>query len=288
MLTDSRITWEKLCIELELLQEEEPGSLVPILIGINSILHGDEFQDWCSRNINFMTYELSGLCESKSEADRLEILNDFFFNQKDFQISQLSRNQLRESDCLIRDVLTDRAGGAIPITIIYIHLATQIDLPLVMVNMESMNITKWLRGSKCDYVDLTKSGEILTDEDILNIVTNKRQIEVCSDEAPKLEALTAKKVLTYYLEDLKECLRRQSEKDLHHAVLSMLLKLDHNNLAYIGERALIRKELGFEKEAMTDLKRYLSFAEITSAPSEIQRAFKEINAMSVDTPETLH
>ena len=288
MVTDSRITWEKLCLELELLREEEPKSLLPILIGVHAILRGDEFQDWCVRNVNFMVYELAAQCEGKSEAEKLDILNDFFFVQKDFQITHLNRNMLSEKDCLIRHVLTDRAGAALPMAMIYIHLATQVDLPLALVNLESLNICKWLRGSKCSYLDLARSGSVLGDEDILDMVTRMRQAQIGSVEEAKLEVLTGQKILTYYLEDLKETLKRQDEKDLHHAVLSMLLKLDNNNLAYIGERALVRKELGFEKEAMADLKRYLSFAEMASAPMDIQRAFKEINAMSVDAPETLH
>lgn len=288
MVLESRITWEKLAIELELLAAEEPQSVVPLLIGIHSILRGDEFQDWCTRSINFMSFELATECEGKSDSEKLIILNEFFFRKKDFQVSGVNRKVLREPELLIRDVLADRSGCALTLALVYLHLAAQIDLPMALINLANLNIVKWMRGSRCSYLDLTQSGRVLEEDDLLRLISQQPGIEVSTAAESKFEILSYKKVMQMYLQDLTEVYRIGGEHDLCHAALSMLLKVDPNNLKYIGDRALLRRTMGFEKEALSDLKRYLSFSELNAAPAEIQKAFKEISAFSSNSSEVLH
>jgi regulator of sirC expression with transglutaminase-like and TPR domain len=288
MILDSRVTWDKLAIELDLLNQEEPRSLLPLLIGVHSLLRGHEFQDWCARTLNFMAFELAALCDGKSEQEKLEVLNHFFFETKDFQICSMNRKQLKEQHMLLRDVLAERSGASLVISLIYVHLATQLDLPLALVNISNLNVLKWMRGSRSSYLDLTQNGRVLDEEGLLQLISQDPGVEISSTAEAKLEVLSYKKILLMYLQDLLVVLEKADEKDLSHAVLSMLLKLDPNNLKFIGDRALLRKDMGFHKEAMNDIKRYLSFTDIGSAPVEIQYAFREITALSNETPETIH
>ena len=296
MVLESRITWEKLGLELELLAKEEPRSLLPILIGINSLLRMDDSgQDRCLRALNFMTYELAAICEKQSEADRFQLLNDFLFTTRDFRINNLNRKTLSSRDLLISNVIEERGGGAIPVALIYMHLAQELDLPIFIVNQPQYHLLKWVRGSKCEFIDVSEKAKILCEDEILKYLNlNQPKVSTvsmatanCDD--PKSEVVSLKSLLMVYLADLKTALMRENETDLSHAVLSMLLKIEPTNLRWIGERALLRKQMGHLKEAQQDLKRYFSFIDISNAPTEIQVASKEIQALSVAaTTETMH
>lgn len=286
---DSRITWEKMNLELELLAKEEPQSLLPLLIGINCLLRGDNFQDWCTRNINFMVYELNAACEGLDEDQRLQKLNEFFFNGRDYRLNQIQRVNLTDRDLFIRDVLSERSGGALPVAMIYIHLAYQLNLPMMIVNVNNLCLVRWMRSESCKYIDLAQRGEALCEDDLLHYLNREACIKQVEHEATKLDVLSFKQVMTVYLEDLRFALARSNEPDLIHSVLGMLLKIQPNNLKYLSERALLRRNLGFHKEALSDIKRYFSFCDMTNAPSDLQMAFKELTAFNhSEVPDVLH
>lgn len=288
MVLESRITWEKLCLELELLTKEEPKSLIPLMIGINSILRMDDSHEWCTRTVNFMVYELAALCENKSEGERFEILNDFFFETRDFQIHSLNRSTQTPSQLLLKDVLEERAGASLAIMVLYLHLAHRLDLPIFAVNQPQLHVLKWVRGSKASFVDLAEDGRVISEEELLAIINRDLGKTGSPLEEQKLEVLSFKSLLVQYLNDLRGCYRREKNHDLLHAVLSMLLKIEPNNLKYLGERALLRKEMGHHKEAMQDLKRYFSFTDITCAPHEIQLAARELQALQMYSSDLVH
>lgn len=289
MVLESRITWEKLCLELELISKEEPKSLIPLLIGINCILNLDDSHDWCSRTVNFMVYELAALCENKTESERFEILNQFFFETRDFQIKNVGRSSLTSSEMLIRTILEERAGASLPILILYLHLAHCLDLPIFAIHQPRHHVLKWVRGSKASFIDLAESARILDDEELLQIINRDVRPVASINEMPQLETLSFKALLTKYLHDLRRIYLNEKKDDLTHAVLSMLLKLEPTNLKYLGERALLRKQMGHHREAMQDLKRYFSFTDISQAPSEIQLAARELQALTLyANPEMIH
>lgn len=289
MVLDSRITWEKVSLELELLTKEEPQCILPLLIGINCLLRGDNFQDWCSRTINFMTYELGAACEGLTEDERLNKLNEFFFESRDFRINELTRANLSDRDLFVRDVLSERGGGALPLAILYTHLAFQVDLPMMVVNIDDLCLVRWARTHNACYIDLANKGRILAEEDLLKYLNRENAVTEVNAATEKLDILSFKQVMSVYLEDLRKALMKTQEPDLIHAVLSMLLKLEPMSLKHLGDRALLRKQLGFYKESMADLKRYFSFCELSQSPIEIQKAFKEISAFqNLETPEVLH
>lgn len=288
MVLESRITWEKLCLELDLIAKEEPKSLVPLMIGINSILRMDDSHDWCSRAINFMVYELAALCENKSESERLEILNSFFFDTRDFQIQNLTRKNVAPEQLLLKNVLEERGGSSIAILLVYLHLAKCLDLPIFAVNQPRAHVLKWVRGSKASFIDLAQKGRLMSEEELLELINRDIGKIGSHIEDQKLEVLSYKSLLLSYLQDLRGSYRQLENRDLLHAILSMLLKIEPNNLKYLGERALLRKELGHHKEALQDLKRYFSFTDIKLAPLEIQMASRELHALSLVTSELVH
>jgi hypothetical protein len=60
-----------------------------------------------------------------------------------------------------------------------------------------------------------------------------------------------------------------------------MLQLDESNTTVLGLRAQLRHKLGFNREALGDLKRYFSFIEQSHAPSELRQIWLELE----HTPE---
>ena len=104
-----------------------------------------------------MTYELMSLAENYTESDRVHILNDYFFDQKGFQILA-NLEDLDEGSLLMKPVLSKRLGAPIPITLLYLHLATNLDLPIYPIQLNNMSVLKWVRGGKSNYLDLKNAG----------------------------------------------------------------------------------------------------------------------------------
>lgn len=298
MILDSRITWEKLCIELELLSKEPPASVIPLLLGINSFIENQEPTQLGLRAINFMTYELLTQCEPLDESQRFEKLIEFFFNTKDFQISNFKKDSVSSKELLIKDVLSEKKGSALVMTSLFLHFAKELDLPITSVGRPEMCTLRWIKGAKSFYIDLYCGGKVLCEERLVDFF-NRYQLHrklnsEDSDHSEKpnreieIESLSPKFILKEYLESLKLAYKRAENLDLAHAALSMLLKVEPSDLGYLAERALIRKELGHEKEALQDMKRYFSFSEFSESPIEIQLAYKEIIGMNQEAPSTLH
>ena len=61
-----------------------------------------------------------------------------------------------------------------------------------------------------------------------------------------------------------------------HMIYNLMLQIDDSNIAVLGQRALLRRKLGFNREALSDLKRYFSFVEKSHAPGELQQAWLEL------------
>ena len=287
---NSRITWDKLALEIDLLVAEEPNSLVPLLIGLNAMLWPNEPQEWSYRTLNFMTYEVMALAESYTEQDRLHILNDYFFDQKGFQILP-NYDGIAESALLIKPVLSKRMGCGLPVALIYLHLATHLDLPIYPVRLNSMSVLKWVRSGKSNYLDLANAGRILDSTQIIRRLNEKTTPHEDLD-ASSLDILPSKHVFTYYINELIQVYRKLERPTELLLLFDVLLKLDPAHLSTLKDRALLRQRLGYAKEAMLDIKRYFSYVDQQQAPTELQLAFRQLEALgdlsSLHHHEVLH
>lgn len=286
MAFETRVTWEKLVLELRHLKPDDLNSLIPLLIGTNAVIWPKDGVEACFRQVNFLDFELSKLCEGLSEQERFEKLRSFFFEQKDFQIRTSRLSEAHEQDFMMKSVLNNRAGHPLPIALLFLHLAGSIDIPIFLMQARHHYVLKWVRAGQPVYVDLLQQGLILSDEQLLQILQKS---------SSNLEIWDARSIYSRYLEDLMRVYEQEHQSQLLHTLYNLSLHLDEANLPVLGRRALLRQRLGFAKEALTDLKRYFSFVERGHAPVELQRAFIELETLASQPPpsgmpptETLH
>ena len=81
-----------------------------------------------------------------------------------------------------------------------------------------------------------------------------------------------------YLELLMQSFEQSQSLSQLHVVYNLLLQIDDTNTSILGQRALLRQKLGYNRDALSDLKRYFSFVEQAEAPSELQQAWMELRA----------
>src|SRR6185312_12841259 len=170
MTFESRYTWEKLILELKLLRAEDFGSLVPLCIGIQSILWPKESIEPCFRNVQFMGFELLKSCETKTEPERWEILRQFIFQEKCFQFSSIRANELNEEMLLIRPVIENRSGHPLAITFLILHLSNILDLPVALVQARHHFLLKWVRSGQTIYLDLYNEGRALASQELIQVL----------------------------------------------------------------------------------------------------------------------
>lgn len=276
MFCESRVTWEKLCLEIELLNSEDPTSLIPLLLGVQSVLHPDETQEWTIRTINFMSYELAAKCEGLSEEDRFHTLNAYLFDQKGFQVLPKDFCLTDPKPWLIRNVLENRAGASLPMTLIYLHLASHLDLPIYFAKHPRQTILKWVRASKSVFIDLASGATLLSSDRLLELCQNNEgQKEI--DFEGYLDILPYSKVFRAYLEKLYVAFRSSATEIRQvRRILDALLLVDGGHLQALAHRALLLKKLGEKEGALADLQRYFSFVDHSASPKELQVAFYEL------------
>lgn len=275
MRLSTELTWERFVIDLELLLVEDPSSLAPLALSLNQILLSEEGQDQSLRNINFMCYELMSRCQDKDEEGRLKELLNYFFEEKGFQVIPPSADGWTEDDLLLGTTLQNRVGSPLALALVFLHLASQLDLPIYLVHIKRHCVVKWVRAGRSCFLDLTASGNELTQEQLLKLI-NKSVGSKTFGSDDGFEILPSKKVFLRYAEELGNLYKQAKDSQRLHTILNTRLVIDTTNLEILAERALLRQRLGYIKEALQDLKRYFSFVDKEHAPSELQAAFHQM------------
>lgn len=275
MTFDTRFTWEKLVLELKLLRNEDFGALVPLAIGINSVLWANENVESCFRQIQFFSFDIVKTCEGMEEAERWETLRRFVFEDKHFSLSSARLQDVCEQDVLMKCILDERSGHPLPLVFLILHLAHFLDIPMALIQARHHFLLKWVRSGKTIYLDLYNQGRALNDQEL---------IQVLNRSASTLEAWSAKQLMVQYLELLMHTFETSQSLPQLHLIYNLMLQIDDSNISILGQRALLRQKLGFTREALSDLKRYFSFVEKSHAPGELQQAWLELE--NVPEPPT--
>lgn len=264
---ETRYTWDKLVLELKHLRAEDFGALVPLCIGIQSVLWPNDNLETCQRNVQFMGFDLVKNCEGLAEAERWEILRTFLFEEKAFQLSSIRLTEIDEDTLLMKSVLEERVGHPLPVVFLLLNMAHMLDIPIALIQARHHFLLKWVRSGKTIYLDLYNEARALTDGEL---------IQVLNRSASNLEVWNAKQLISQYLELLMASFERSQSLTQLHTVFNLMLQMDDTNTFVLGQRALLRQKLGFTREALADLKRYFSFVERTHAPAELQQCWMQL------------
>ena len=267
---ETRFTWDKLVLELELLRREDFGSLIPLCIGIHSVLFPKDVAEGGFRHLQFMGFEILKECGELGESERWDFLRDFLFNTKSFQLSAAaSTGPAREREVLMKHVIEERRGHPLAIVLLVLHFAHDLDIPIALLRARDHFVLKWVRSGKTIYLDLYRECRALGDAEVIRVLN----ASTCT-----LETWGAKDLLGCYLTLLAEAFRESQSLTQLHTIYNLILELDDANTQVLAQRSLLRKQMGFTRDALADLKRYFSFVEQHDAPPELRQAWMELEA----------
>jgi len=268
-MIETRVTWEKLLLEIRNLQNEDAASLVPLMIGTNAIIAPKESVETVFRKVHFLTFELTEVCKGMTAPQRWQKLHRFFFEEKGFKILIDRWSELCSEDLLLKPILETRAGHPLPMTLLLLHLALSIDLPVSLVQARHQFILKYKNEEASFYIDILQNGRLLTEDEVFQILQQSNANK---------ESCDARAIYRRYLEELMSLYEQQIEPQTLHSLYNLSLHLDETSLPILGRRALLRHRLGFVREALSDLKRYFSFVDHSHAPIELQKLMLELEA----------
>jgi hypothetical protein len=259
------MTWEKILIEINQLDEDSWEALAPLLIATDHLLNPTLATAQNFRRLHFLVFELFSRCEGLGENERFEKLLDFFFIEKSFQFQDVK--SLSEWNLSLSEALTQFSSHPFVGTLLFLHLAHSLQIALLWIQSKNQSILKWVRGERCDYVDLLCGGKKLTDNEVLKI---------CAGPDSCIECWTPKDLYKCYLDLITQALESTSNPKTLLLAYSLAIQMDDSNTHLLGRRAFLRHRLGYTKEAHADLKRYFSFVEQSRAPFEIVELYHRV------------
>lgn len=269
MTFETRVTWEKLLLEIRNLQTEDCASLVPLMIGTNAIIAPKESVETVFRKVHYLTFELMEMCKDMPAPARWQKLHRFFFQEKKFKILTARWSDLCSEDLLLKPILETHAGHPLPMTLLFLHLALSIDLPVSLVQARHQFILKYANEETTSYLDILQNGRLLSEDEVFQILQKANANKEPSD---------ARAIYRRYLEELMYLYEQQMQPQILHSIYNLSLHLDESNLPVLGRRALLRHRLGFAREALSDLKHYFSFIDRSHAPIELQKLMMQLEA----------
>ena len=227
------------------------------------------------RRLQFLGYELTAMVgQHDSTPQKLDTLNRFFFDVKDFSVPQEPNFFDPLSIHLLNRVLNSRIGSSRTLAMVYRYLGEQIGLKFEFVDLQPHCYLKHVENGISKFVDFSRRGQSLTSDELLETLQSraKSQIELAS----LCESVGADHFVVEYLMVLKSAYQERSNVEPLLMVQNWILEYQPSNMMIIGERAVLLNHLGHYRNAFADLKRYFSFADRNSAPKELVVLFEDL------------
>lgn len=178
---------------------------------------------------------------------RLEALNDFLFKQRGYHGSRLE--YYTRANSYLNEVIDDREGLPITLSVLYMDLARQLDLRVVGVALPGHFVVRLEDGKKGRLIDVYDGGKFLSREEAADKVFNVTGAELKDKD---LEAVPKKFIAMRMLHNLLNV--AQKEKDLPSMLryLDGILAIDPAAHEERWVRAVFRFQSGRTRECLGD------------------------------------
>ena len=235
--------------------------------------------EWLVKRIKFLSYDLRSLIKAENEAERLAVLNRFFFETCGFQCVSRDVGSVlsgeRAGAFQLHRVLITRKGAPTVVALLYSYLAESIGVTLEFIDLKPSCFLKWSTDGKSRFIDMTRAGSIISkDELIASMHTRFSRPEFSCTTL--LDIYSFDSYLCDYLLNLRESLDVSVDPEHLLFLQNLLISYQPSNLHLVGERAVLHRRIGNFKSALADLKRYFAFNDKLNAPVELIRLNDEL------------
>jgi regulator of sirC expression with transglutaminase-like and TPR domain len=168
-------------------------------------------------------------------------------------------------------VLDRRVGIPISLSLLYLEVGRRMDLPLVGVGLPGHFLVKLAGAHEEVLVDPFYQGAVLGRAECQQRLDAIYGGKVVLTEQ-FLRAVSKREVLARMLYNLKRIHLRAGDATRQLRVLDMLLELQPFSLEDVRDRGLVRYRSGAYKDALPDLRQYLSVWPAARDAADVQRA----------------
>lgn len=217
---------------------------------------------------------------AESDQNKVEILNDFLFNQEEFSGNQA--DYANPANSFLDEVLESRKGIPITLSILYLEVAKRVGIQSVGVGFPGHFLVK-VKTQDRDIVIDPFFGRMLNAQDCETLLQRMAgQDAVFTEEM--LDPTPHSEILQRVLRNLKLVYLR--EKNLENALScsDRIVLLARSDLSELRDRGLLYRELECAGPALSDLERYLAFSPdnpdmdtLTGIIEELRRRVQQIN-----------
>jgi regulator of sirC expression with transglutaminase-like and TPR domain len=232
-------------------------------------------EPWLAR-LDHLAEQVQAIPESSPLAN-IEALNQILFEQEKFSGNDEEYDDPRNS--FLNDVLERKKGIPITLSLVYMEVARQPDLPVVGVGFPGHFLVKYLRPGGEILIDPYHRGAILSPADCEALL--KAHFGAESDlKLEYLLAATNKQILARMLNNLKGSYFRRANYPKVLTMIELALSINEDRLPDLRDRGMVYFAMGRYADAVADLKAYLALAPSgDSERKEILRVLHRIRAL---------
>jgi regulator of sirC expression with transglutaminase-like and TPR domain len=230
------------------------------------------------REVERMAKEISGKLGKDAQAkERLAALNRYLFQERGFHGSR--SEYYARANSYLNEVIDDREGLPLTLSVLYLELARRLDLPVVGVGLPGHFVVRFEPpGGPGQMIDVFEGGKLITEKDAA------RKVEAITGEALQpgdLGAVTKKAIVMRLLHNLLGAAQREKDRDGMLRYLDALVTIDADAHAERWVRAVLRFQAGRHEGARADCE-YL----LEREPAEIDvRRVRELHRILKESPK---
>ncbi|NQV26904.1 MAG: trypsin-like peptidase domain-containing protein [Rhodopirellula sp.] len=197
------------------------------------------------------------IAKDASEQDRLATLDRFLFEQLGFHGSRT--NYYHRSNSYLNEVIDDREGLPITLSVLYMELARRLDLKVVGVGLPGHFVVRFEPANgESKLIDVFENAEPMTQEAARTIIRARLNGQADKEEQDRLvetflEASPPKAILLRMLSNLRSVAEEDRDVDSILRYLDTALVIDPDSLESRARRIDMRIRNGRIPEALVDI-----------------------------------
>jgi len=182
-----------------------------------------------------------------SETERLQAMENLLFSEYGFRGSRFDYNT--KSNSYLNEVIDDREGLPITLSVVYMEIAKRLDLKVVGIGLPGHYVVRFEPSDgKAAYIDVFNRGERMTQEEAEAIVKARGYPQL-----PEFfEAQSAQKIVQRMLINLLNLAETERDNERVLRYLETLVAMEPTNLEFRAKRLEIRARTGRLLEAIAD------------------------------------
>jgi len=204
--------------------------------------------------VSDMAEEIRGeLAKDAGEKQKLAALNRYLFENNGYHGSRT--NYYHRANSYMNQVLDDREGLPITLSVLYMELGRQLGLQIEGVGLPGHFVVRHVaeNGDK-QLVDVFDQGKLISEEDAGRIVRDFAGRKMVAED---LQPSSRRAILLRMLRNLMGVAQQEDDKEAMLRYVEAMLAIEPDSVRERGMRAVIRFEIGRRAAAIADLDWFL-------------------------------